>query len=96
MDDKDGKFCGNHYLHTKYLWNLSFGIYPTATGNKVGIKRLTFLDVLFLKDHSGSRIENWLEVRQEAGNIEEQVKDSDDFLNEGSVFGATEEINTFK
>ena len=52
--------------------------------------------MLFLKDHSGSSIENWLEVRQEAGNMEKQVRDSDGFLNEGSVFGTTEVVNTFK
>lgn len=34
-------------------------------------------------------------MKQEAGNIEEQVIDSDDFLNEGTLFGATVEVNTF-
>lgn len=41
-------------------------------------------------------MENGLEVRQEAGITEEQVRDSDDFLNECSVLGATEKANTFR
>lgn len=44
------------------------GIILRTIGNSVGIKKLTFLDVLFLKDHCGSSKENWIEMRQDPGN----------------------------
>lgn len=77
-------------FHTKYLWNLSYGLQEI----RQELRDLHF-QMIFFKDHSGSSTENWLEVRQEAGNIREQVIGSDDFLNEGTIFGVTVEVNTF-
>lgn len=64
MDDKNENPCRNHRI----LHQIPLECILWAIGNNVGIKRLTFLDVLFLKDHYGSSIENWLEVRQVPGN----------------------------
>lgn len=90
VGDQGEKLCQNHRIP-----------YPTplewiqwATGNKAGIRKTTFLDVLFLREHPGSGAENGAEVRQEAG-LRKGSESREDWVNEGSAL-ELQEVNTFK
>lgn len=85
MGDKDENLCRNHIvLHTKYLWNLYYRIQEIKQE-----LRDTFRCIIFERP-------SWKQYRKLVGGkrggkkYTERVRDSNDFLNDGSALGATE------